>query len=220
MPTFDTLRQSADHRALVRKTTKAVAYFAPKTVDLPDNLLTSSTELTDIVTAGFIPVGIVSRDGYTFSGDIEKEDIDGLGYYSPVRSDVTRVPRSVSMTLMESGKKAIQELLRGTKITETQSATTGEVVFDEPDLPNFEEVRLLIISSDGPLSSLWIEGRGYFAAKISSLGEETWAHEGAHQRQVTFDIYTDDVEGVPVRHYFGGTGAIAAKTVLGYTAGV
>ncbi|GAA2545658.1 hypothetical protein HD598_002167 [Neomicrococcus aestuarii] len=220
MSTVETERKDFDSRALVRKTTVGLACFAPKTVELPATLLTSATEIVDLSTLGFIPIGMVTREGYTFSGEIEKEDVDALGYYSPVRSDVTRVPRTVSMTLLESGKKAIQELVRGTKITETQSATTGEVVFDEPDLPNFDEVRLIVVSADGPLSNHWIEGRGFFAAKISSLGEETWAHEGAHQRQVTFDIFNDDVEGVPVRHYFGGSGAILAKDILGYAQGV
>ena len=96
MPTFSTIQADADERSLVRKIQKAVAFIAPKSVELPEALTGADSLPIDLKTAGFLPVGLVSPDGYTFSREVEKEDIDALGYASPVRSDVTRVPRSVS----------------------------------------------------------------------------------------------------------------------------
>lgn len=220
MATFETIRQGADNRSLVRKIQKAVAFIAPKSVDLPESLFdTVGSGLKDLKADGWIPLGLVTPDGYTFSGEREKEEVDALGYATPVRSDTTKVPRTISMTLLETGKKAVEELKRGVDLTGvTQDATTGEVVFDEPALPVDREYRLIVIGADGPADEEWIMGKGYGAVKLSESGEETWGQEGAVSSEITLDVFTDDEVGTPVRHFLGGTGALKHKTVLGYAA--
>lgn len=220
MPTFDTQRQDFDSRALIRKIQKAIAVIAPKTVDLPESLYEGGS-LIDLKAAGWLPVGIVSPDGYTFGREIESEDVDALGYVSPVRSDTTRVPRTISFTPLESGRKHIQQLKYGTDLSAvTQDPTTGEIVFDEPEMPVDEEYRLLVIGSDGAASENWILGKGYGSVKLTGGGDETWGQEGAVSSELSFSVFTDDEIGTPVRHYMGGTGALKHKDVLGYTAGV
>lgn len=220
MPTFDTLRQGNDSRSLVRKVKKAIAVLAPKSVPLPESLYTTGS-LLDLKTLGWLPVGLVTPDGYVFNRETETEDVDALGYASPVRSDVTRVPRSITFTLLETGRKHIQELKYGTDLTTaTQDPVTGEVVFDEPEMPADQEYRLLVIGSDGPASENWIMGKGYGAVKLASSGSETWGGDSAVSTEMTLNVFTDDEIGTPVRHYLAGTGALAHKDVLGYTAGV
>jgi len=217
MPTFQTLQTEADNRNLVRKVQKAIAFIAPKSVILPDSLTGPDSLPIDLKAAGFLPVGLVSPDGYTFSREIEKEDVDALGYASPVRSDITRVPRTVSFTALEKGKKHMLELTYGTDLTAVEQGPNGEIVVDEPDLPVGTEYRLIVVGSDGPAADNWLLGKGYGAVKLSATGEETWGQEGAISTQFTFDVFTDDEIGVPVRHYFGGTGAKAASADLGFT---
>lgn len=220
MPTFDTIRQEADERALIRKIQKAVGFFAPKTVDLPETLFTGAGTLVDLKAAGFIPLGIITPDGYEFGRDVNKEDVSAFGYASAVRSDITQVPRSVKVTTQETGRKKLLELTYGTDLTSvTQSATTGEVVFDEPDLPVGEEYRLLVIGSDGPAAENWILGRGYGSVKLASTDSQKWGGSDALSQALTFDVFTDDEIGTPVRHYMGGTGALKYKDILGFTAG-
>lgn len=220
MATFEEIRQGADNRKLVRKIQKAYAFLLPTTAPLPTSLYTTGS-LTDFnATPGAISLGIVTPDGWNFSREIEKEDIDGLGYASPVRSDITRVPRAVTVTAIESGRKEIQELKYGTVITETQALATGEIVFDEPDLPASKEYRLIVVGQDGPADEEWIMGKGFPAVKLTGTGEEVWGSEGAVSQELTFDVFADDETGTPVRHYLAGTGAVKYKDVLGYTAGV
>ena len=220
MPTFDTLRQGADNRKLVRKIQKALAWAAPQSVDLPTSLFEGGSFI-DLKTLEYIPLGLVTPDGITFAGERETEDIDALGYTSPIRSDVTRVPRTVSMTLLETGKRFVEEIKRGVDLsTVTQDPTTGEVTFDEPDMPLDREYRLLLIGVDGPLDEQWVMAKGYGAAKLANLGDEVWGQEGAVQSEMTFNIFTDDELGTPVRHYIGGSGAVKYKDVLGYTQAV
>lgn len=216
MPTMSTIQVDADERSLVRKIQRAVAFVAPMTVELPAALTGADSLPIDLKAAGWLPVGLVSPDGYTFSAEVESEDVDALGYASPVRSDVTRVPRSVSFTVLEKGRKHMLELIYGTSLTGVTQGLNGELIIDEPDLPVDAEWRLLVVGDDGPAANNWILGKGYGSVKLSARGEEVWGREGAVSQELTFNVFTDDTVGVPVKHYFGGTGA-KASTVLGFT---
>jgi len=219
LPTFDTIRQDSDERALIRKIQKAVAFLAPTTVDLPETLFGVGGALIDLKTLGWLPVGLVTPDGYEFGRDISKEDVTALGYASAVRSDITEVARSVTMTPLETGRKHMLELTYGTDLSAvTQDVTTGEIVIDEPDLPVGQEYRLLIVGSDGPAAANWILGRGYGAVKLASTDSQKWGTGDPVSQPLTFDVFTDSEIGTPVRHYIGGTGAVTHKTVMGFTA--
>jgi len=220
MPTFATIQQDSDNRKLVRKIQKAVAFLAPTSVDLPTTLFGVGGALIDLKTAGWLPVGLVTPDGYEFGRDISKSDVSALGYASPVRSDVDSVARSVKFTALETGKRNLLEVTYGTDLSATTQATaSGEVVFDEPDLPVGQEYRLLIIGSDGPAADNWILGRGYGSVKLASTDSQKWGTSDAVTQSYTFDVFTDAEIGTPVRHYQGGTGAVKAQAVLGFTAG-
>ena len=220
MPTFDTIRQEADERALIRKIQKAVAFVAPNTVELPTTLFDVGGTLIDLKALGWLPVGMVTPDGYEFGRDINKEDVTALGYASAVRSDITEVARSITMTPLETGRKHMLELTLGTDLTAvTQNPTTGEIVIDEPDLPVGQEYRLLILGSDGPAAENWILGRGYGAVKLSATDSQKWGKGDPVQQPLTFDVFTDGEIGTPIKHFMGGTGAVKHKLALGFTAG-
>lgn len=220
MPTFQTLQQEADERALVRKIQRAIAFVGPKSVDLPDSLFDVGGALIDLKALGFLPVGLVTPEGFEFGREVSKSDISALGYASPVRSDVDAVTRSITFTALESGKKHMLELSLGTDLSAVTQAANGEIVIDEPDLPVGQEYRLLVIGSDGPAAENWILGRGYGSVKLASADSQTWGTSDAVQQSYTFDVFTDDEIGTPVRHYIGGTGAVTHKLALGFTQGV
>ena len=215
--TFATQRTAFDARSLIRKAQQAFACIAPLTVDLPEKIMETGTTLVDFKALGFLPLGIVSPEGYKFNREMDKEDIDALGYASPVRSDVTKVARQITTTILEKGRRHIQELILGTDLSAvTQDKLTGEIVIDEPDLPINKEYRLVVVAADGPTDTLWIAGKGYGRVKVAEASAEEWAKEGAMQQEITLDVFTDDELGIPVRHYLGGTGALKYKDVLGY----
>ncbi|MBT8162795.1 MULTISPECIES: hypothetical protein [Arthrobacter] len=216
MPTFDSIRQEADERALIRKIQKAVGFIAPADVDLPETLFGVGGALIDLKALGWMPIGIVTKDGYEFGRDVSKEDVEALGYASAVRSDTTAVARSIKMTPLETGRKHMQELVNGTDLSAVTQAANGEIVFDEPDLPADKEYRLLVIGSDGPAAANWILGRGYGRVKLVATDSEKWGSGDPVQQPLTFDVYTDSEIGSPVRKYMGGTAALANKTILGF----
>lgn len=216
MPTLAELQTEYDSRGLVRKIQRAVGLLAPMDVDLPEALTDEDSLPIDLKAEGFLPIGIVSADGYNFASDIEKDDIDALGYSSFVRSDITRVARTVSFTAMETGRKHLSELLHGVDLSGVTMGANGEIVWDEPDLPLGQEFRFLVVGSDGPAATNWIIGKGFPSVKLASVGEEAWSKEGALQREVTLDVFTDEDAGYPVRHYLGGTATQKYADVLGY----
>ena len=216
MTTVPELQAENDNSALVRKILRAVAFLAPMTVELPDALTDETGELQPLP-VGFLPVGIVTPEGYRFSADMQKEDVDALGYASPVRSDITQVPRQVTFTALEFGRKHMLELKHGVDLSNVEQSAGGEITFDESDLPIGAEYRLVVIGDDGPASANWILGKGYPRVKLASAGEEAWSKEGALTQEFTLDVFTDQEIGTPVRHYIAGTGAKAAADALGFT---
>lgn len=218
MPTFAELMTDADERGLIRKVRRALGFLAPIDVELPDMLTDASSLPIDLKALGYKPIGMVSPDGWRFSRDVTKEDVDALGYASPVRSDITRVARQVVVNPLEFGRRHLTELKYGVDLSGiTPDATSGEIVWEEPDLPVSAEYRLLVIADDGAAADNWILGKGLGRVKIADSSEEVWGGDGAVAGDITLDIFTDDELGTPVRHYLGGTGAKASADVLGYT---
>lgn len=220
MATVSQMQRENDRRGLIRKIQRAVAFLGKADAEMPEDLWEGG-ELIDIATEGlWLPVGIVGSDGYNFGREPETEDVDALGYSSAVRSDVTTVARSVSFNPLEFGRKHMFELTYGTDLSGiTQDPDTGSVVFDEPDMPVDAEYKLLIIGEDGPADNNWVLGKGYFSVKIQGTAEEIWGAEGTVSREITLNVFSGDESGVPIRHYFGGTGAVRHKDVLGFDPG-
>lgn len=215
MTTVPELQAESDDRKLIRKVLRAVAFLASTSVALPESLTDENGELKELP-SGWLPVGIVTPDGYTFSGDVDKDDIDALGYASPVRSDIMSITRQVSFTALEYGRRHMLELLYGQDLSAVSPSAGGEITFDEVDLPSGAEYRLLVIGDDGPASENWLLGRGYPSVKLADRGEQTWAKDGAVETQYTLDVFTDADLGTPVRHYIAGTGAQKNAEVLGF----
>lgn len=216
MPTLGELQTSADRRSLIRKALRAVAVLAPLSVELPEKITGPDSQPIDLLTAGFLPVGMVSPDGWNFGRETEKDEIEALGYASFVRTDIMSVARSVTVTTLETGRKHMLELQYGVDLSAIEQDSNGEIVFDEPDLPLGAEYRLITLFDDGPVDANWVLGKGFPRVKLGDTGEETYGKEGAIQRELTFDVFTDDELGTPCRHYFGGTGAEAARDALGF----
>lgn len=218
MPTLATQQAAVDSRGLVRKIQRGLGFLAPMTVDLPEKLTDTNGLPIDLKALGFLPIGIVSPEGYRFGRDIEKSDVDALGYSSYVRSDITRVARTVAFNALETGRRHLTELINGVDLSGVEQDSSGEIVWDEPDLPLGQEYRFLVVGDDGPADSNWVIGKGYGTVKLASVGEEAWSKEGALVREITLDVFTDEDLGTPVRHYLGGTGAEKYRDVLGFAA--
>ena len=219
-PTFDTLRQESDDRTLIRKIQKAIILLRVSTEALPTTLFGAGGSLIDFKAEGWLPVGMITPDGIEFGRDITEEDVPAFGYSSAQRTDVTEVARSFTFTGLEHGRRHMLELSYGTDLSAvTQNQATGEVVFDEPEMPVNQEYQALVLGSDGPADNQWLLGRAYGAVKLSNTDSQKWASSDPLTTPITMKVLTDAETGVPLRHFMGGTGALKAKATLGFTAG-
>lgn len=219
MATIQELQREYDSRKLIRKVQRAVALLARGDVELPDaeDLFPADGGITDLKEDGWLPVGMITPEGFSFGREVENSEVDALGYASAVREDVISVARSVTFTPLETGRKHILELKYGVDLSGVEvDPTTGAFHFDEPDLPINREYKLLILGADGPADELFLLGRGYGAVTLSEGGDESWGSEDPVGSEITLKILPDDQTGTPVRHYFGGTGFVKHADVMGY----
>lgn len=216
--TFGDLQQSSDNRNFVRKVRRALGFIAPYGTALPAALTDPTTSLLVPLPAEWWPIGLVTKDGYTFSASVDKQETDALGYVEPVRTDITKVAKQIKFTSYELLKRQMLEVRLGLDLSAVTQAASGEVVFAEPELPVDADYTLLVLADDGPADNNWILGKGYPLVKRADIGDEQWGGDNSTQQDLTLDVFTDDATGTPCQHYIAGTGPKAAAADLGFTA--
>lgn len=215
MPTFAEIKAQADSSKEVRKVLEAVAFLLPRTVPLPSTIFTADKQLAALP-EGAVPIGMVSKDGYKFSTEVEKSDVDAFGYSDPVRSDYIRAPRTIEFTMLQSLRKELLAFTNAVNLSGVVVGANGEIVFDEAPIPQPEEHRLLLIGKDGFANTEILQGRGYGRVKLAEIPEQAWASENPQQYPCKLDVLLDDELGTPVKHYIGGKGFDA--TAYGFAA--
>lgn len=215
MATFAEIKTSADSAKEVRKVLEAVAFLLPMSVDLPETIFGANGALAEIP-EGAVPIGMVTTDGYKFTTEVEKADVDAFGYSDPVRTDYIRAPRQIEFTMLQSLRKEILQFTNAVDLSGVEVGTNGEVIFDEAPIPQPQENRLLLIGKDGFADSEILQGRGYGRVKLAEIPEQAWASEDPQQYPCVLDVLLDSDLGTPVRHYIGGKGFDA--TAYGFAA--
>lgn len=215
MATFAEIKNQADSPKQVRKVLEAVAFMAPEDADFIDTLTDESGALKSLP-ADYFPVGIVTRDGYTFGGDTETEAVDALGYAQPIREDITGYTRTVTFQAYEVFRKEILALAYGMDLDTVTQAVNGEIVFDRPPLPEQRFYRLVVIGKDGSGDKEIYRGKGFPRVSVTSVPEEAWNTE-ALRFEITLSTYVDDEIGTGEREFIAGPGA-QGDSGLGFSA--
>lgn len=204
--TFAELKDLADTPANVRKALQGVCFLAPMAAAVPAALLDVGGKLKEFPAAeGWWPLGIVSKDGYELARDISKAEVEGFGYSDPVRSDIESAKKSLKVTPLESDRRQELELSYGIDLSAVTATTNGEIVFEEPDIPEPGEYRLVAVFMDGTVAKPYYRGFAFAKAKLGDVGAEKFASSDARSKELTIDAQTGP-EGFSVRHYIGGAG--------------
>jgi hypothetical protein len=203
MPTFSELKQQADSTANVRKALEGFAYMAPMTATVPDSIIAADGSLLALPT-DYWPVGIVTKDGWVFTSSMDKDEIEAWGYSNPVRIDITKAPKSVKFTSLEADKRHLLELALGVDLSSAQESASGEVVFEEPDVPQGGEYRLFVLHRDFRNGQPYYRAKAIPRVKLADVGDEKWETEGGRSQEYTLDVLVDEELGFPIRHYIAG----------------
>lgn len=209
------MKAAADNPSLVRKILEAVAFLAPE--DAPEiEALTDSAGLLQALPDDYVPVGLVTPDGYTFGGDTNTEDVEAYGYTAPVRTDITGQTRTVAYTALETLRRSNCEIAWGMDLSGVKQGANGEIVVDHPERPLQRFYRLIVIGRDGSGAGEWLRGKFFPRCSITSFPEEVWSAADPSQSAITLSTYVDDTVGTGERDFIAGKGAKAAATALGW----
>lgn len=205
MATFAEIKDQADNPDLIRKSLQGVSFLAPMTVEVMDSILDVDGTLKALP-QGWTPFGVVSTDGFVFTSDIDKVDTEAWGYSVPVRTDIQKAPKQIQVTPLERYKREIQELTLGVDLSKVTPGANGEIVFEEPDLPEPGEYRFFVMFMDGTPAKPFYRAKAFSKVKLAETDDETWnTDDDAAGQQITLDVLMGP-EGFPVRHFMGGKG--------------
>lgn len=205
MATFAEIKDQADSPELIRKALEGVAFIAPMDTQLPESILDADGSLKELP-EGWLPIGVVSTDGFVFTSDMDKVDTEAWGYSVPVRTDIQKAPKQIQFTPYEMHKRTLQELSLGMDLSAVIAKAGGEVVFEEPDLPEPGEYRFFTMFKDGTSAKPFFKAKAFSKVKLAETDDETWnADDDSAGQQITLDVLQGP-EGFPVRHFLGGKG--------------
>jgi hypothetical protein len=207
MPLFDDV--AVKNEALIRKGLDVAVFIAPMTADFPARLTDEAGELEELP-EGYEPLGQLSEDGASWARETEVSDLFGIGTAEPVRSDVRRATKRLTVVPMETNRTVLSQYL-GIDLSALSTLAGGATVIDEPGLPPFNYVRLVAIAKDvsslGSGSGEYYLGRGFPRARVTEVAENVWSDgDTAVQYSLTFTAFQDPTLGTASRLYFEGQG--------------
>ena len=102
--TIEALKKKHNKAKNVRKALNVLAFVAPLTAAVPDALTGASGAMKQL-SADWTPMGIFTTDGGEITPDVSVDDVDGLGYAEPVRSDLTKATKTIKLNIFELFRK-------------------------------------------------------------------------------------------------------------------
>lgn len=216
--TIEALKKKHNKSKNVRKALNVLAFVAPLTAAVPEALTDAGGALKEIP-AEWTPLGIFTTDGGEITPDVTVDDVDGLGYAEPVRSDLTKATKTIKLNIFELFRKEMLSLTHGVDLSQVKAnATTGEVVFDDPLLPAIPEKRLLIVAADGPADEEWLMGWCFTRAKLVSMPTTALKATDPITGDLEFKAFADETAGTACRNYYGGSAMLKYRDITGFSA--
>lgn len=216
--TIEALKKKHNKSKNVRKALNVLAFVAPLTAAVPEALTDAGGALKEIPDE-WTPLGIFTTDGGEITPDVTVDDVDGLGYAEPVRSDLTKATKTIKLNIFELFRKEMLSLTHGVDLSQVKANTsTGEVVFDDPLLPAIPEKRLLIIAADGPADEEWLMGWCFTRAKLVSMPTTALKATDPITGDLEFKAFADETAGTACRNYYGGSAMLKHRDITGFSA--
>lgn len=192
---------------LVRKGMAGAVFVAPMTATAITAITDTSGALVAIP-AEYKPLGWISEDGVSWPRETEASDIYGWGGSEPIRTDIRRSTKRLTVTAFETNRTVLEEYL-GQSLASVTTATGGESSWDEASLPPYPYRRVLVIARDTAGAGEYYRGQHFVRAKVTEVAEQTWADADTPvSYQLTYTAFQDPDEGTAVRHFLAGPGRV------------
>lgn len=219
MATMAELKRDGHNSSLIRKILDGVAFIAPNDTTLPDAYFAADGSL-NAAPDGFTPLGIVEKDsGYTFGNDQDTEEVEGHGYSSAVRIDITKSTRSFTSVFLETRKETLEQYY-GLDASAFVTGANDEIEFVEPELAARPHVRIVLIGSDGIGDDQFFFIKEFPNVQVTEVGELAWSSSDALKHELTYTAFPDPELGYSVKNIIGGPGAVKHREAMGFTAAI
>jgi hypothetical protein len=208
------------NRSLVRKMLKMAAFLG-KVPDVADvaSIVDNSNQL--VIPDGLESVGFVTADaGATITPTLSVSELVGYGEGQPIRRDIDSRNSTVEIQMMES-KRRVFEAYYGVDLSailaSSATGTKNELTFDQPELPDLLEWRLLLLGRDGRGTNAIYHAEFFPIMSLTAVGARTWKPGDGLVWPITLGAQTDDDLGTPQRSFWAGPGLTTAKlTDMGF----
>jgi hypothetical protein len=208
-------------RELILKPNEAHIFGMPMSVP-PIAAITTGPDsgLAELPEGAFDFGLLLKDDAISLSREMEKSDINAIGYSNPVKSDFTSDISGMTFTGLETNRQNIENNLGVDLSNKTANPVTGEVVIDQPAVANIRRLRYLLVSkANSGVDTIYI-ARHFLAGEVTEMGEQTITDgEGALTWPTTVNAMVDTEHGISVRHYFGGPGWARVLEEAGFKKG-
>lgn len=192
--------KSQNDSSNIFKGLEAIVALAPYSAPAIDGIVDETTKEIKDLPAGYEPVGMITEDGVTFSGDSSEEEVRALGYVSAVRKDTTEASREVTFSALEVLRKSLLHIVHGVdEAAITTNSVTGETKLSVPELPQHKHYRLLVIAKDSTTDTY--QARFFPKVKLASVPETVWSAADAETFELTFNAETDSAVGTSMDVY-------------------
>lgn len=207
-------------RELIFKPQAAHVFGASTLVDPVQFITEGATGGLAELPEGWFDFGLLDKDqAIALSRNMEKADINAVGFRDPVRSDVTTDVFGMTFNGLEINRHNIEYNLNVDLSAHVPKAVTGEVAFDQPTAGSSKRGRFLTIAQDGTGADTIYIGRQWYAGEVTETGDQTITDgEGALMWPITVESRVDTDFNASVRHFFGGPGLRSRLSEAGFLA--
>lgn len=208
-------------RELILKPNEAHVFGMPMSVPPIESITTGAGSTLGELPEGAWDFGLLLKDdAITLTREMERADINAIGYSNPVRSDFTSDISGMTFTGLETNRHNIENNL-GVDLSQMEAdPETGEIAFDQPAVATIRRQRYLMLSkANAGVDTIYI-GRLFYAGEVAEMGEQTITDgEGSLTYPTTVNAMVDTEHGVSVRHFFGGPGWVRLLEEAGFKPG-
>ena len=166
----------------------AKVYTAPEGTALPDDL--------DAPSASYTELGYVKTDGVSFDFGSESKDIEAMQAFDPIRTVITKKPKSVKFALQQSGAAQTELALGGGEWVESITEP-GTFEFVKPADSDVDERVVIVDLIDGDETWRYIFPRGLNKAGVKFAGKRD--EEIAYEIEMSILTPTDGSRSYRIR---------------------
>lgn len=212
------LELARHQRELILKPSEAHVFGAGPSAPMMSSITTGDVATLAELPPGWFDYGLIDKaDAIVWAREMEKSDINAIGYSNPVRSDITSDVFSLAFKGLETNRHNIETGLQVDLSGVQPEQGTGEVSFDQPAVAQVRRGRFLTLARSGYGADAIYIGRLIAAGEVAETGEQTITDgEGALAWPATVNAMIDTAAGFSVRHFFGGPGWKRLLVELGF----